>query len=149
MIVRPVRSSQSHVRVDERLAADLAARRALGDELLLDDVLRRDAGVVVAGLPERVEPPHPVPADQDVLHRAVQRVPHVELAGDVRRRDADHEGVVPAAARAGGVEAFRLPGLLPAPLDAVRTVERVHGGEVYGSRSAAPPSCAVRIPLGS
>ena len=112
---------------DERLAADLAARGALRDELLLDDVLRRDAGVVVPRLPERVEPLHPVPADQDVLHRAVQRVPHVELARDVRRRDADHEGVVPAAARAGGVEALRLPGLLPAPLDARGVVQRIHG----------------------
>ena len=111
---------------DERLAADLAARGALRDELLLDDVLRRDAGVVVAGLPERVEPPHPVPADQDVLHRAVQRVAHVELARDVRRRDADHEGVVAATACAGGVEALRFPGLLPAPLDARGVVQALH-----------------------
>ena len=40
---------------------------ALLRELLLDDVLRRDARVVVAGLQERVEAPHAVPADERVL----------------------------------------------------------------------------------
>ena len=40
--------------LEERLAADLLPRGALGDQLLLDHVLGRDAGVVVARLPERV-----------------------------------------------------------------------------------------------
>ena len=31
---------------------------------------------------------HPVPADEHVLERAVQRVAHVQLAGHVRRRHA-------------------------------------------------------------
>ncbi len=64
--------------LDERLAPDLLARRTLGEELLLDHVLRRDPRVVVAGLPERVEPAHAVPADQHVLERAVERVAHVQ-----------------------------------------------------------------------
>ena len=60
--------------LDERLAPEVLSREALLRELLLDDVLRRDAGVVVARLPERVEAAHPVPADEDVLERAVERV---------------------------------------------------------------------------
>ena len=112
--------------LEERVAADLLPRRPLRDELLLDDVLRRDTGVVVAGLPERVEAPHPVPADQHVLDRAVERVPHVQLAGHVRRRHADHERLVAAAPRAGGVETVGLPRLLPAPFDGGRVVQRLH-----------------------
>ena len=116
--------------LEERVAAELLPRGPLRDELLLDDVLRRDPGVVVAGLPQRVEPAHPVPADEDVLQRAVQRVPHVQLSGHVRRRHADHVALVAARARAGGVEPLGLPRLLPAPLDRGRVVHRLHGGEV-------------------
>jgi hypothetical protein len=116
--------------LEEGVAAELLPRGPLRDELLLDDVLRRDPGVVVAGLPQRVEPAHPVPADENVLQRAVQRVPHVQLSGHVRRRHADHVALVAARARAGGVETLGLPGLLPAPLDRGRVVHRLHGGEV-------------------
>ena len=106
--------------LDERLAPDVVARQPLLRELLLDDVLGRDARVVVPGLPERVEAAHPVPADEDVLERAVQGVAQVEPARDVRRRDADHERrLVATGAGTGGVEALGLPGLLPARLDAL------------------------------
>ena len=136
MITRPVLSSQAHVRSRNALAADLLPRRALGDQLLLDHVLGRDAGVVVAGLPERVEAAHAVPADQAVLHRAVERVAHVELAGDVRRRHADHERLVAPRAGAGPVEALGLPELLPARLDPVRVVPRIHPGRALGVHQA-------------
>ena len=112
--------------LEEGLATDLLARRAFGDQLLLDDVLRRDPRVVVPGLPERVEAAHPVPADEAVLHRAVQCVADVELAGDVRRRDADHEAFLTARPGPGLVEIFCLPGLLPPRLDAVRVVPCFH-----------------------
>ena len=112
--------------LDERLAAEFLARRALVRELLLDDVLSRDAGVIVAGLPERVVAPHPVPADQNVLDRTVQRVAHVQRPRHVGGRHADHEGLVAALARAGAIEALVLPGALPARLDTVRLVERLH-----------------------
>ena len=72
MIVRPVSSQVPPDALDEGLAAELLARRALARELLLDDVLGRDARVVVARLPERVEALHPVQADQQVLDRAVR-----------------------------------------------------------------------------
>ena len=48
-------------------------------------------GVVVAGLPEHRKPAHPVPADEQILDRRVQRVSHVQAAGHVRRRNRDHE----------------------------------------------------------
>ena len=132
--------------LDEGLAADLLARRALGDQLLLDHVLGRDACVVVARLPERVEAPHPVPADEGVLHRAVQGVPEVELAGDVRRRHADDEALAPTGPGTGPVEAFCLPGLLPAPFDVVRLVPRLHHRSAsLASRAGSPGSRPGRV----
>ena len=61
----------------------------------LDDHLGGDAGVVGAGLPERVAALHPPPADQRVLDGERQRVAHMQAAGDVRRRD--HDGVLGGA----------------------------------------------------
>ena len=58
-------------------------------ELLLDDDLRRDAGVVGADLPQRVVAAHAVVADQHVHQRVLERVPHVQRAGDVGRRQLD------------------------------------------------------------
>src|SRR5581483_8772827 len=130
--------------LEERLAADLLARGALGDELLLDHVLRGDARVVVAGLPERVEASHPVPADERVLDRAVERVAHVQLAGDVRRRHADDERLLAPRAGAGLVEALVLPGALPALLDAVRVVPWLHARQrTAGSDPAPRPTAPV------
>ena len=58
--------------------------------------------------------------------RAVQRVAHVQLAGDVRRRHADDVGLVAARAGAGRVQALGFPCLLPARLDAPGCVPRLH-----------------------
>ena len=164
MIVRPVFSSHSQVS-STNASRPMSWRSALLRELLLDDVLRRDPGVVVPRLPERVEAAHPVPADEHVLDRAVQRVPHVELAGHVRRRHADDVRLVAACARSGRVQALRLPGLLPARLDAGRARTGIPwrgslGRRVAGARqlgAAAPPgyrgqrgaSRSRRIPQGS
>ena len=112
--------------LDERLPAELLARRSLRRELLLDHVLGRDPGMVVARLPERVEPAQPVPADQHVLDRPVERVAHVQRAGYVGRRHADDERLVAPRARAGRVEALFLPDALPALLHAFGLVERLH-----------------------
>ncbi len=114
--------------LDERLAAEVEPRRALPAQLPLDDRLRRDAGVVESGLPERVEAAHAVPADERVLDRAVQRVAHVERARDVRRRDRDDVRVA-RPVRVGVVEALLLPDALPALLDARVCVERLHHAE--------------------
>ena len=125
--------------LDERLPAELLPRRPLAQELLLDDVLRRDPGVVVAGLPERVEALHPVPADEHVLDRAVERVAHVQRAGDVRRRHGDHERLVAPRAGAGAEETFVLPRPLPAFLDAPRLVPRIHRTAILRRRCLPPP----------
>ena len=99
----------------ERLAADLLARGALGLEQALDLRLRGDAGVVGAQDPLRPLAAHAVVADQRVLDRAVERVPHVQRAGDVRRRDRDRVvlgrrslrfRVEPAGVQPAGEDAF-------------------------------------------
>jgi hypothetical protein len=96
--------------LDERLAADLLAARALRLEQALDLGLRRDARMVGAEDPLRPLPTHARETDQRVLHRAVERVAHVQRPGDVRQWDRDRVVV-------GGV-AGRLrveqPGLEPA-----------------------------------
>src|SRR5205085_9543169 len=119
--------------LDERLAPEVLARLSLCGELLFDHVLGRDAGVVVPGLEERVEAAHSMPADQDVLDRAVERMPEMELAGHVRRREADRVART-WIGRLRVVEALCLPGPLPALLDAVRVVERLHPAIVDSRR---------------
>ena len=79
MIVPPYsRSHSQHVRV-ERLAAELALGSSPPARASFSiAALRRDAGVVVAGLEERVEAAHPVPADERVLERELQAWPMVQ-----------------------------------------------------------------------
>src|SRR5581483_3273950 len=74
---------------EERLAADLLARAALRAQRALDLGLRGDARVIGAEDPLRALAAHAVRADQRVLDRAVERVAHVQRAGDVGRRDRD------------------------------------------------------------
>ena len=77
---------------DEGLAAHLApAGVSRLRKLALDDHLRGDPGVVEARLPQHVVALHPMPAGQDVHQRVVERVAHVQRAGDVRRRQEDAE----------------------------------------------------------
>ena len=77
MIV-PARTPRGHsqTRADERLAAELLTARALLPKMLLDDVLGRDARVVVAGLEEDVEALHALhPAQRRRRARAGGRGP--------------------------------------------------------------------------
>ena len=76
---------------DERLAAESGAVGPFLRQGALDDVLRGDPGVVGPGDPDGVEPLHPLPPGQDVLEGVVQRVAHVERAGDIGRGDDDRE----------------------------------------------------------
>ena len=91
----------------------LAAQVLLVDALLfkiVDDLdFRSDGGVIGAGLPEGIVPLHALPADQNVLHRIVQGMAHVELSRDVRRGDDDREGSF-------GVVHFRVEVLLLLPV---------------------------------
>ena len=50
--------------------------------------------MVSAGNPQSGVPLHPLEADEDVLEGGVHGVSHVELAGDVRGRHDDGEGLL-------------------------------------------------------
>ncbi len=74
---------------DERVSPELLLAGALGHHGPLDLDLGGDSRVVGAEDPLRPLAAHPVVADQAVLDRVVQRVPHVEHPCDVRQRDRD------------------------------------------------------------
>ena len=75
--------------LQKALAADLL----LGDALLTHGLhnlgLGGDGGVVGAGQPQGLVALHPPPADQRVLQGVIQRVAHVQLAGDIGGRNDD------------------------------------------------------------
>src|SRR6476659_7929523 len=93
--------------------------------MLLDGVLRRDPGVVVAGLEQHVEALHAARPDDRVGERELERVAEMEVAGHVRRRVRDREALA-ARIRVGRVETLLLPRPLPAFLDAFRAVQLLH-----------------------
>src|SRR6266540_1970811 len=109
----------------ERLPSQVVTRLPLGREVLLDRVLRRDPGVVEAGLEEHVVALHPARAHDRVRERELERVSQVKVARHVRGRMRDREA---PSDRIGVrvVEALLLPRALPAFLDAFGLVERVH-----------------------
>ena len=123
--------------LDEVIAPEVVARFALGFELALDDHLGGDAGMVGARLPQRVVALHAVIAGERVHERVLERMPHVQAAGDVRRRD--HDAVRRALAGRAEVPAA-FPGFVPARLDGVRVVglaqARVGGGTVVVTHDA-------------
>ena len=43
--------------------------------------------MVIAGEPDCIIPHHTVPADQDILQRVVQGMPHVQLSRNIGRRN--------------------------------------------------------------
>ncbi len=98
-----------------------------GDQQLLDDVLRRDAGVIGARHPQCLVAGHAPPADDHVLHGVVEAVPHVENRRDVRRRNDHHERRL----RAANAVAVRRPGRDGSPAAS-------HAS--YNARSVAPGS---------
>ena len=85
--------------LDERFTAHIAAVLALAGELALHHQLRRDSGVVGAGQPERGYAAHALPADDDVDLGVLQHVAHVEVAGDIRRRQRQGERRLACARR--------------------------------------------------
>lgn len=93
---------------------------------VLNNTLRRDAGVVAARKPQGRLSQHPVPANHDILQRVAQGVSHVEGAGDVGRGVDDDEAAsfldVAAGGELGLEEALLLPPLVPGRLDSNRVV---------------------------
>ena len=78
--------------LNQRFATEIPARFPFEfEETAFDDRLRRDPGVVDARNPKRLVTLHPLHSHQRVLKRVVQRVPHMERAGNVRRRDNDRK----------------------------------------------------------
>ena len=90
MMVPPDSAFHSQTRSRNFSRPDVAAARLLPlHQLALDHHLGGDAGVVGAGLPQHVLAAHALEAAQDVLQRVVERMAHVQRAGDVGRRDDD------------------------------------------------------------
>ena len=115
--------------VQKRLAAQIVAGLSLRGELALDHHLRGDAGVVGAHLPQRVPAAHARVADQQIHHRVVEGVAHVQAAGHIWRRDHDAVGLA-LAARLEMAAVF--PALVPALFDGLRVVGLVHGAAPAG-----------------
>ena len=67
-------------------AAELVAFDILRFELSLHDNLRRDSGMVRSRQPQRVGAAHAVIARQRIHDGLVERVTHVQGAGDIGRR---------------------------------------------------------------
>ncbi len=110
--------------LDERLAPEILPALAFLLQRFLHDVLRGDARMVRAGQPEGVEAAHPAPSHEYVLDRLVERVPHVENAGDVRRRDDDRIRL--ALARLCMETTVLFPEGIPLGLRGLRVVMLVH-----------------------
>ena len=80
--------------LQELLASQIVAGQSFGfTQLLLHLDLGGDAGVVAAGEPQGFVALHTLETGQNVLQRAVQRVTHVQLTGDVGGRHDDREGL--------------------------------------------------------
>ena len=114
--------------LQELLPAQVIAGLALLDaQLFLHLDLGGDAGVVGAGDPEGGVALHPLEAGQDVLQGAVQRVTHVELAGDVGGRHDDGERLLLRVLHA--LEAVMI---LPHLIDAgLHLLGLIHLGEFF------------------
>ena len=81
--------------LEELLSAELFLVSALFFELLDDLDFRRDGRVVRARLPECGVALHSAETNQDILHRIVERMAHVQLSRDVRRRHDNAKRLFP------------------------------------------------------
>ena len=71
--------------LDEGLTTDLVPVDPLVAELPVHQGLRRDAGVIHAGQPQHLVPLHAPAPGEHVHEGVVERVAHVQTAGDVWR----------------------------------------------------------------
>ena len=153
------------------IAAKGAAVRLLAlHQLSLHHHLGGDAGMIGSGLPQHVAPAHALEADEHVLQRVVERVPHMQRAGHVGRRNDDGEGTGAFTIRAaGGKCPLLLPEAVGRALDRGRLIglvkhrrlgsrERKGGPRVLRfrlprcqqeqSRRSCPGSCPGQAPAG-
>ena len=75
--------------VDEQLAAEVFLRLAVDRQLLLHDGLSGNARVIHARKPQHLVALHPLSPGQRIHQGVIERMPHVQAAGDVRRRQHD------------------------------------------------------------
>ena len=109
----------------EGVPAQLVAVRALGLELTLHHHLGGDAGVIRARHPQGVEALGALEAGEHVVEGVHQGVAHVQVAGDVRRRDDDGPGLLATVrSRLEGLRLF--PDLIPAQLRRPEVESLVH-----------------------
>ena len=76
--------------LEELFTAHVAPVDALFGQLAFDHHLRRDAGMVLTRLPQRVAAAHAVEPDQQVLKRECKGMAHMQAACHIRRRHHDH-----------------------------------------------------------
>ena len=90
--------------------------------------------MVGARLPKGVKALHALPADQDVLKRVVESMPHVQRTVYVRRRNYDGKGGCTLFGTSSGLEGLRLfPGFVNPRLNAGRIVGLIqHQGHSMG-----------------
>ena len=134
---------------DQPLAADLVPRDVLLLlKLPLHDGLGRDAGVVRARHPQRLEATHPVSPNEHVLERLIDRVPEVQRPGHVRQRNVDHVRPL-VGVRLGPEAAALLPQPVNVALDRLRIVGstvahndsgRIRGPFMRSHKAPGPPT---------
>src|SRR6188768_25709 len=113
---------------EELFASEVEAMFAFGAELALDHHLRRDAGMVGSGLPQRGIAAHAMPACECVHECVLECMTHVQRAGDVWRRQHDAIAFAITLRREGP---GRFPTLVDAGFDFARCVSLVHEGADY------------------
>ena len=116
--------------VDEQCAAEVFFGLAVDGELLFDDALGGDAGVVHARLPQHLVTLHALATGQRVHHGVLERVTHVQAARHIGRRQHDR---IPGfgAGRIGREVAGVHPTLIDRAFDRAR-IPRL--GQVFSPR---------------
>ena len=77
--------------LQEFFSSDFILFDSLAAQMIDDLDFRCDCSVIGSGLPESLIALHSLPTDQNILHRVVKRMAHMQLAGNVWRRHDDRE----------------------------------------------------------
>ena len=93
---------------EELLAPQVAPLNTLGLQPAFDHHLGGDTGMVGARLPQHVQPVHAFVTDQDILQGVIEGMAHMQVAGDIRRRNDNTIGIR-ASLVAGGEIAVLFP----------------------------------------
>ena len=126
---------------EEPLAAEVRLRDPLLLQLIDHLHLSRDRGVVRARLPQCLIPLHPAKPDNNILHRLVQSMPHVQLPRDIRRRDHNRERLLAVVHHR-----MKIFLILPVPIDPVLNPARIIH-LIQLSAHTILPAAAARSPL--